>query len=147
MAQSLPRTMQEVADVIGEDNALRLIEQWPPTTISTTGRRRPVVYVPAVLPEDHRLADILGFDVALKLTKRFGGELLFMPICAARRRERTRQEILKAVEDGFPVASVARLFDITERHVRRIVAADMPAMKKCGRAADDAAVIATSLNA
>ena len=76
--KALPDSIQTLAEVIGESAALTLVRAWPPTPSSTTGRHRVIVYVPSTLPDQHRLIDILGRDVAQRLVTHFGGELLFL---------------------------------------------------------------------
>ncbi|KAG0929502.1 hypothetical protein G6F31_017329 [Rhizopus arrhizus] len=67
LMNALPDSIQTLAEVIGESAALTLVRAWPPTTSSTTGRHRVIVYVPSTLPDQHRLIDILGYDVAQRL--------------------------------------------------------------------------------
>ena len=142
-----PQTLQDIADAIGADAAMKLVESWPMTRISTTGRRRAVVYVPMTLPESHRLVDILGRDVADRFVRRFGGELLFLPRCTCMRQAERRRAVLEAVAAREPARCIARRHGITERHVRRIAAADIPAKEFTMPAADHAVMNHMALNA
>jgi hypothetical protein len=47
---ALPDSIQTLAEVIGESAALTLVRARPPTTSSTTGRHRVIVYVPPPCP-------------------------------------------------------------------------------------------------
>lgn len=77
----LPKSGQEIADVIGRDRALFLIGQlprcsfrdkrWPNAMVT-----EPILYVPKRIKPDHKLVDLVGWDAAVKLVKAFGGEIL-----------------------------------------------------------------------
>ncbi|HDS1132276.1 TPA: helix-turn-helix domain-containing protein [Stenotrophomonas maltophilia] len=116
---ALPDSIQTLAEVIGESAALTLVRAWPPTTSSTTGRHRVIVYVPSTLPDQHRLIDILGHDVAQRLVAHFGGELLFLASCFAAGAHERREQIARAVASGMPRDHVAREFGVSQTTIKR----------------------------
>ncbi len=116
---ALPDSIQTLAEVIGESAALTLVRAWPPTTSSTTGRHRVIVYVPSSLPDQHRLIDILGLEVAQRLVAHFGGELLFLASCFAASAHERREQIARAVASGTPREHVAREFGVSQTTIKR----------------------------
>lgn len=127
MHDSLPGSAQQLADVIGTEAVFKLIENWPRTAVRSTSRGRLVLYVPARLPDGHRLVAILGWDTAQAMVKVFGGELLFLASCAEQFARQRRQALLEELEAGASVALVARLYGLSERHVRRLAQRDRAA--------------------
>lgn len=119
LMNALPDSIQTLAEVIGESAALTLVRAWPPTTSSTTGRHRVIVYVPSTLPDQHRLIDILGRDVAQRLVAHFGGELLFLASCFAAGAHQRREQIAHAVASGMPRDHVAREFGVSQTTIKR----------------------------
>jgi hypothetical protein len=116
----LPRTAQELADVIGRDAALRLIGQLP--RCSPNGHSEVVMlYVPKELRPDHRLVKLIGWDRALALVQAFGGEVLLPANCAALYRGFRDRSILRLHGQGLPIALLVEWFDVGERHIRNLV--------------------------
>jgi hypothetical protein len=70
---SLGEVGDEIAECIGYDLAVRLIESLP-----QSGSRpwRRCVYVPERMPLDHKLVQIIGFEAAELLAREFGGLIL-----------------------------------------------------------------------
>lgn len=127
MHDQLPSSAQQLADVIGADAVFKLIQHWPRTAVKSTSRGRLVLYVPARLPDGHRLVSILGWDAAQAMVKVFGGELVFLASCAEQFARQRRQAILEELEAGASVALVASLHGLSERHVRRMAQRDRSA--------------------
>jgi hypothetical protein len=123
----LPRSVQEIADVLGTERALFLISQLPrchwqdkrsPGTQSTGA----ILYIPRSVKPDHQLVRMLGWQDAQKMIRTFGGEILKpATACADLYRPFRDAGIKRMVGDGTPVRMVAEWFDMTERHVRNIV--------------------------
>jgi hypothetical protein len=85
---NLPGTLLEVAEVIGEEQALYLVQNWPKAFVAgKPGHRslRVFVYVPKKLPESHALIDVLGREDAQRMVSVFGGEQLQLPNCSGNR--------------------------------------------------------------
>lgn len=123
----LPRSVQEIADVIGRDRALYLIGQLPTCAIRDNrypGAKslRPMLYVPTVrrLAPDHSLVAILGWNDAEKLCRHFGGEILQPANCIEIYRPFRDRNISRMASEGVPLKLVAAWFDVTDRHVRTV---------------------------
>lgn len=131
----LPGIAQDIADIIGRDLALYLIGQLPRCQVvdRRTGYahgRRPFVYVPTVqrLTPDHQLVRILGFRLAERLCRHFGGELLQPPACDEIYRPFRNAGIRRLVAEGVPATMVADWFGMSDRQVRNI-AREIPQME------------------
>lgn len=119
----LPESVQQVAEVIGESAALDLVRRWPRTRTKGDVPFRPVLYVPARLPERHRLIDIIGADKARELVRVFAGETIFLATCASVVRNDRDTAILEAMR-GQPTmtpAAVSAKFGIHPEHARKIM--------------------------
>lgn len=126
----LPRSVQEIADVIGRERALYLIGQLPSFTVRD--ERRPaavrtkiILYVPKTLKPTCDLVRIIGWNDASKLVKHFGGELLYPGTCAELHRRFMIATVIRMVSEGMNHKTIARNLDISERTVKRYCA-DMP---------------------
>lgn len=121
--QYLPDTVREIAEVIGEENALHLIANLPTfeqrdSRYPNSRRIRNSLYVPKRLSADHWLVSILGFDLAQRLVEGFGGENLKPANCNAVKRAERDQEIRRRAGQGEKPADLARAFQLTERRIR-----------------------------
>ncbi|RIV81782.1 hypothetical protein D2V17_16735 [Aurantiacibacter xanthus] len=119
-----PNSFREIADVIGEDNAVRLIEALP-TYRERSGRcwsERALLYVPKRISPDHHLAKILGQELADKLAEGFGGEML-KPANARIARRIVRDKLIRrrADDGGASIPDLSRAFHLTERQIRNIL--------------------------
>jgi hypothetical protein len=121
------REATAIAEVIGRDAALRLIGQaprWP--RHDRAGNRLPgewvVLYVPSTLPPDHFLARAIGWEAASRLVRMFGGEVLQPGNCRGLYYDFRNRSIKQLHGEGVPVAQLAEWFDVSERHVRNLVA-------------------------
>lgn len=119
----LPKTAQEIANVIGVERTLYLIGQLPRVKAGPPGKEgwRVVLYVPKTLPLDHQLVRILGWQDAEKLCKHFPGEILSPPTCDSVYRRFRDENIRKLYAQGNTTRAIAYWLGITERHVRNIV--------------------------
>lgn len=163
----LPRSVQEIADVIGRDRALLLVgklprsytpdRRWPsreagPMSADTGARNRRtdragasniklVMYVPTLsrLTLDHRLVQILGWADAEKLCKAFGGEIMYPASCAAIARQFKNDSILRMARTGIKSTAVAIAFGVSERHVRNLLRENPP--EECPKASNDNALV------
>lgn len=124
----LPNSVQEIADVIGEERALFLVGQLPRCYFRDP--RWPdarsvhvMLYVPTAqrLKPDHELVRILGWADAMKLSRFFGGEILRPASCAGIYRTFRDQSILRIVGEGVPVTMVADWFEVSDRHVKNLL--------------------------
>ncbi|QAU22875.1 hypothetical protein EO087_01790 [Dyella sp. M7H15-1] len=117
---SLPRSVQQVADVIGRDKALYLVSQLPRTYSRNHPNGQVWLYVPCVLDADHRLARWLGLAEAAALVAAFRGEILELARCAQLSRAVRNQGVLRLLLQGYAVDRVASVFGLSSRMVRNI---------------------------
>jgi hypothetical protein len=125
----LPKSVQEIADVIGTELALFLVGQLPRCVIRD--KRYPnaktthvILYVPtaARLAPDHQLVRLLGWHQAVKLCQHFGGEILHPANCADVYRQFRDRSIVRMVRaDGMDPAMVAEMMDVSRRHVSNLL--------------------------
>ncbi|WP_186122863.1 helix-turn-helix domain-containing protein [Burkholderia gladioli] len=118
----LPRSVQEIADVIGRQRALYLVGQLPTYVAGAEGKKSAHISfsVPklARLRDDHQLVRILGRDDAEKLCQHFGGEILYPANCAEIYRVYRAESAVKLVREGRTVADVADVLGVHPRTVR-----------------------------
>lgn len=111
----VPHTVRTVAEVIGMDAAVRLLQ--------APGKNE-CVYIPQRIKPGHRLTTILQPDELTALQRTFGGELLPYPSARGMRRrraaERKAQAIQQDVSDGISASEIAAKHGVSERYVRRI---------------------------
>jgi hypothetical protein len=125
---SLPNTVQEIADVIGREQALYLIGQLPrcytPDARYPAARKSTVImYAPKRLEPNHDLVRILGWRDASRLAREFAGMLIHPPSCADLLREHRDRNIARLAADGMTTAMLAEWFDVDVTHVRRVIRA------------------------
>jgi hypothetical protein len=130
-AMRLPDSVQEIADVIGRDQALMLIGALPRCYVGQPGKKshQVVMYVPTVknLRPDHPLVRILGSADAEKLCKAFGGEIMKPANCACIQREFLHKAIVDMMRGGkMKAAQVAAIVGVHERTVRNLVRENPP---------------------
>lgn len=100
-----PASLIEIAEVIGQAAALRLVDAYGGT----------VCYVPQSIEPGHRLAQSIGLVAAARLVARYGGEKVEVPVLHV---ARTRKALIAQAEGG--VAEVARALGVTRRWVRMV---------------------------
>lgn len=117
----LPGSVQEIADVLGEERALFLIGQLPRCY---NGKQFHVIlYVPTPgrMGRDHELVRILGWNDAVKMANHFPGEILHPAPCASLYKSFRDAQIVQLVADGLPTQTAADWFSVSERQVRNLV--------------------------
>jgi hypothetical protein len=89
----LPASVQEIADVIGREQALRLIASLPSYRDNRPGKahKRLMLYVPQRITMDHLLVQVLGFEDAAKMVNHFGGECLHPANCSGNKGGRPKK--------------------------------------------------------
>lgn len=134
----LPKSVQEIADVIGHDKALWLVRQLPPC--GKRDRRRNL-YVPKSqnLTTDHKLVDLLGWADAIAMCEAIGPKTL-QPSLQYYDRALDNREILTLKDKGYEVSQIARKMDCSEKWVQNVIAA-----RDMYRAGYEALVIAHAL--
>lgn len=130
--QKLPRSVQDIADVIGRERALFLIGMLPRCFMQDSrnpdgkgrGSERVFLYAPKTLKPDHHLVAILGWHDAAKLTAEFGGELVNLPTLRELVYRPFRDEqICHLASIGMQPADLAAWFGLSEKRVRQVMAA------------------------
>jgi len=124
----LPKSVQEIVDVIGRERALYLVGALPSYTAGAAGKKskRISFSVPTLsrLRDDHHLVRILGRSDAERMCREFGGENLYPAnLAEIYRQYRTKMMRLMVREQGLSVATVADTLDVSERTVRNTCAA------------------------
>lgn len=110
----LPETLQELAEVIGLEETLLVVRHF--------GGIR--IYIPRDAA-GHSLADVLGADALAALTRVYGGDRIEVPKGAKLVRDAVIRQRHYGTDgtDGENAMQLARAFFLTERQVRRILAA------------------------
>lgn len=129
----LPQSVREIAEVIGVETALRLINQLP----TRLNDPRPILYVPKRLKADHRLVEILGWHDANKLVQAFGGEILHPAACREVERRILREFAKKLLSIGYRVEMVADKLGVTVRTVRNIISSETTAEENSPKTPDN----------
>ena len=115
----LPRTVQEIADVIGRERALFLIGQLPKLWVPSQQYHKVILYVPKRLKPNENLVQILGWNDASKMVKHFGGEMLHPANCEYIYRRFIHRSIMRMHCEGMSAKDIAELLDVSERTVKR----------------------------
>jgi hypothetical protein len=124
IAQPLPESVAEIAEVIGREQALHLIGSLP-----QSGSRawRVCVYIPKRLTHvDHPLVRILGYRDAQKLVRAFSGMILQPSNCRFLARAARNRRIWEMAGDGLSVTEIAHGVDLSAYWVREILRGEPP---------------------
>ncbi|MDF1566215.1 MAG: Mor transcription activator family protein [Deltaproteobacteria bacterium] len=111
-ASELPESIQVIVDAIGLAAALKLVTEYGGISF----------YVPQEIPPGHVLEHLLGREAATALAAAYQGEDLQIPRCLSYLVDRRNHNIREQYASGVSAARLARLYGITERWVRCIVA-------------------------
>ena len=115
----LPRTVQEIADVIGRERALFLISQLPRIRVQSKNWNAVFLYAGKTIKPDDNLVKILGWNDASKLVRYFGGELLQLSSCDYIYRRFLHSSMARMHAEGMATKDIAELFGVSERTVSR----------------------------
>ena len=107
----MPGSTQEIAEVVGDDNVMKLVEEYGGTRI----------FIPRNMGVQHKLAKLLGFENARILSNTFGGETLTVARCSNLLRYQRNKEICTKYDAGVGVRALARRYEVTERHIYSIL--------------------------
>lgn len=111
MIANRSNNMGELARVIGEEMALRLV--------GAIGGTR--VFVPRRLKEHHKLVGIVGLEGAQKLSRELGGETITVPREVGLMRAARNRAIVQAYDSGVGVRELALRHQLTERQIYAIL--------------------------
>lgn len=138
---NLPKSVQQIADVIGVSQALKLIGMLPVCKVrdkrySKAISNRLVLIVPANLKPDDKLVRWLGWEDAYKLSRHFGGEFLYPATCADIYRQFLKDTAVRMQREGMKAAEIAETMQIPYRTISRWLADAIPhhaPMRRAGR--------------
>src|SRR5262245_26215228 len=119
----LPKSTQEIADVIGRARALYLVGQLPDSYRDSRGRYDgcACLYIPAKLQPQHPLVRMIGWPDAQRLVKAFGGEILWPSKCSELIRDWRDANIRRLSASGMRVQELAEWFNLSDRMIRNII--------------------------
>jgi Mor family transcriptional regulator len=106
----IPESLQEIADIVGSANAIKLSRDFGGTE----------EYIPKDPKPDHPISKCIGLDAATNLAKWAGGSRLEIPRAVGYQRGKLYTEIKEAVGGGLSKKKAARRFEFTTRWVRKI---------------------------
>jgi Mor family transcriptional regulator len=121
--QDLSPELAQVAEIVGRENALRIAGIFGDKNL----------YIPQVINTGHRLAEILGLELARSLSREFGGIVLKIPTCRHLERKHRNDSIIRLYNAGHRVEELAAMFKLTERAVFLIISpqrGQMPHIKQ-----------------
>lgn len=110
MNQLLPKTLKMVADVIGEDLTMKIVENY-------AGHR---IYIPVQPTLDWALVGLLGFEAAYALSAKFGGEQIEIPTCHSIKVALRNAQIRKERET-LSVSQIAFKYGLSRGRIQKIV--------------------------
>ncbi|MBF0294269.1 MAG: hypothetical protein HQL96_03700 [Magnetococcales bacterium] len=111
LQEDLPGSLEEIAEVIGREGALKLVHECGGTRI----------FIPRKLRVQHKLVTLLGHEQAKRLSLHFGGETLTVVRAAQLLRRTRNREIVRRYDAGEGVRQLARDHALTERQIYAIL--------------------------
>ncbi len=93
----------QLVDVIGEEATIELADLWAGTRL----------YIPRRVKEDHKITRCIGRAAAQKLTDRYSGTYIRVPLARELRAKQLR-------ERGFSIKHIAGVLGLTEGGVRTL---------------------------
>lgn len=117
----LPKSVQRIADVIGQDKALALVR-----TLRRELKGKTLwIYVPQSerLHVNHRLVHLLGWEDASALAEEFGGSHLYPSSCRYLVRAVVNRQVLALRDTGMTVPEIAGELRFSAKWVEAIVEA------------------------
>lgn len=112
--------IEEIADLIGQDAADRLMLSFPGVTL----------YVPQKAVEDHAITRALGAEAAAKLSEFYGSNRLAIPTGKQRAHMANAGELARRAQamkqEGVKIPDIATELGVTERRIYQIFARSKP---------------------
>ncbi|MDF0604649.1 DNA transposition protein [Neisseriaceae bacterium TC5R-5] len=121
---ALPETMRLVAKLIGVPETLQLVQTLGGTTFPISKN-----HSPAGRLRFAALVDVIGEKAANKLTKHFGGDVLYIPRCSQAVRQARNQQLVRdfdaLLDQGLganeSVSVLAMRYRLSDRMIWRIL--------------------------
>jgi hypothetical protein len=110
----LPESMEEIAEVIGRGNAVRLVEG---TRAGGKRRWRRSLYVPSEMTEEHRIASMVGFEDATRLSFSHGNCIVELPSCHGLRKAYLADHAMRLNDGGATAAEIAQELGVEQKTV------------------------------
>ncbi|WP_241479069.1 hypothetical protein [Leisingera sp. ANG-M1] len=116
----LPESVEEIAEVVGREKAVRLVEGTRPS-----GRRRwrRQLYVPAEMTEEHRIVALIGIKAARRLSFSHANCILELPSCHALKKAYLADHVLRLHFQGANEAEIAREICVEKKTVTTLLEA------------------------
>lgn len=105
--EDLPASLVDVAETLGLPVAVALIRHFGGQEVKFPVRPH----------DDHPVIKALGAEAGYALCRFLGGQMIYVPSVRPRR---IRAEILRLQAAGHGRSEIARMLNISQRHVRRI---------------------------
>jgi hypothetical protein len=105
----------ELVQLLGMPSAYELVKRYS---------GGPRIYIPLRSTVQHRIALVLGFVAAQKLSDRYGGSILKLPADRALVMSERNVKITKLVEGGQSFSVVGRMFGLSRQQVKNISVGD-----------------------
>lgn len=106
----LPESLQDLADVIGLENTIKLIDRFPGISL----------YIPHKTTDSHVLVTVIGEASAEALCDAFGGNEVRLPKLDSAKRQFKYHTLRKMKSAGCSNRIVAQVLQYSERHVERL---------------------------
>ncbi len=111
----LPRVPAKLADLIGSDNTLALIDY------ARQGKGKCCIYVPLHPNPRNALVRLIGMEATAKLAKEYAGQQIELPKFKAIDRAQRAAESKRLAAEGMTRANIARHLGITARQVGNLL--------------------------
>ena len=100
--------LNRIADVAGERAAIILGNE----------RAGQQIYVPKRMKEDHWLAELIGFDAATAMSKKFANQKIDIPPALGGDKKRRAATIAQMIDKGYSINTIVRLTGVSRSTVK-----------------------------
>lgn len=115
MNVQLPPMAAKLADLIGSDNAIALIEH------ARQGKSKRHIYVPLRPKPENNLVQVIGIEAAKKLAQVYGGQEIEIPKCKVIDRAQRTAEIKRMEADGISRKGISTALKLSVRQIRNLL--------------------------
>lgn len=109
MNQLLPKTLKDMANMIGYEQVLQIVESYAGD----------VLYIPHQPTLDWALLPILGYENAYKLAKMYGGSQILIATCKRMKCE-DRNEQIRRDRLTMTIGAIAHKYGISYSQVQKV---------------------------